>query len=155
MRDMTNGYSIFKFRRPLEEEITTLFFLPCKDRISEIKRDRELKNMTDNGYICAGFVNVDKETYLNARLDETVRQFCENEKFRMDCVQKFSSGSMSLQTFTDTMRLVDDFKWTCLTNIYGQVRRLLYREEFDVRNEIALQLFDGLNGNNDLLKSIV
>lgn len=155
MRDMTNGYSIFKFRRPQEEEIVTLFFLPCKDIVDKIARDRELKSMVDNGYMCAGFVNVDRETYLNARIDETVRQFCENERFRTECVERFSAGGMSLKTFTDTMRLVDDFKWTCLTKIDMQVRRVLNREGFDVRNEIALQLYDGLHGNNDLLKQLI
>ena len=40
------------------------------------------------------------------------------------------------------MRLIDDFKWTCLSKLEQQVRRLV-REDFTVQNEIALQLYDG------------
>ena len=125
----------------------TEFFLPEKCLIDKLQRLKTLSEYSKNGYVCAGFVAVDKETYLNARLNETVKEYCDNEAYRRDTQERYYQNSLSNKVYFETMRLIDDFKWTCLSKLEQQVRRLV-REDFTVQNEIALQLYDGLHGLN-------
>lgn len=138
---------IYKFRRPQEDAYVTEFFLPEKCLIDKLQRLKTLSEYSKNGYVCAGFVAVDKETYLNARLNETVKEYCDNEAYRRDTQERYYQNSLSNKVYFETMRLIDDFKWTCLSKLEQQVRRLV-REDFTVQNEIALQLYDGLHGLN-------
>lgn len=138
---------IYKFRRPQEDDYVTEFFLPEKCLIDKLQRLKTLSEYNKNGYVCAGFVAVDKETYLNARLNETVKEYCDNEAYRQDTQERYYQNSLSNKVYFETMRLIDDFKWTCLSKLEQQVRRLV-REDFAVQNEIALQLYDGLHGLN-------
>lgn len=101
-------------------------------------------------YAIQGDLSQCKVTYLNARLNESVREYCENEDYRKEVVGQYHRSVISNQVFFDTMRVIDDFKWTCLKKIEMQVRRII-REDFDVQNEVALQLFDAVHGNNSLL----
>ena len=138
---------IYKFRRPQEDDYVTEFLLPEKCLIDKLQRLKTLSEYSKNGYVCAGFVAVDKETYLNARLNETVKEYCDNEAYRRDTQERYYQNSLSNKVYFETMRLIDDFKWTCLSKLEQQVRRLV-REDFTVQNEIALQLYDGLHGLN-------
>ena len=138
---------IYKFRRPQEDDYVTEIFLPDKCLIDKLQRLKTLSEYSKNGYVCAGFVAVDKETYLNARLNETVKEYCDNEAYRRDTQERYYQNSLSNKVYFETMRLIDDFKWTCLSKLEQQVRRLV-REDFTVQNEIALQLYDGLHGLN-------
>lgn len=147
---MTGEYAILKFRKPQDNDIVTEFLLPDKSLFDKMARLKTLADYRVNGYICCGFVTVDKETYLNARLNESVREYCENEDYRKEVVGQYHRSVISNQVFFETMRLIDDFKWTCLKKIEMQVRRLI-REDFSVQNEVALQLFDAVHGNNSLL----
>lgn len=149
---MEKEYMIYKFKQPQQEEIMTEFFLPDKSFLDKVRRVKRLAEIREEGYICAGFVRVDRETYLNARLAETVKDYCENEKYREEVLYRYQEEqSMTSQVFFDTMRLIDDYKWTCLRKIQMQVRRIL-NSGLEVWNEIALQLYDGICGNNSLLK---
>ena len=138
---------IYKVRRPQEDDDVREFFLPEKCLIDKLQRLKTLSEYSKNGYVCAGFVAVDKETYLNARLNETVKEYCDNEAYRRDTQERYYQNSLSNKVYFETMRLIDDFKWTCLSKLEQQVRRLV-REDFTVQNEIALQLYDGLHGLN-------
>lgn len=142
-------YLIYKFRRPQTEEYVTEFFLPETCLADKIHKAKTLSDYQKNGYMCAGFVAVDKETYLNARLAQTVKDYCDNEAYREEVQRRYFQCEMSSRTFFDTMRLIDDFKWTCLSKLEQQVRRLL-REDFSVQNEIAIQIYDGLHGMNSM-----
>ena len=138
---------IYKFRRPQEDDYVTEFFLPEKCLIDKLQRLKTLSEYSKNGYVCAGFVAVDKETYLNARLNETVKEYCDNEAYRQDTQERYYRNSLSNKVYFETMRLIDDFKWTCLAKLEQQFRRIV-REDFTVQNEIALQIYDGLHGLN-------
>lgn len=140
---------IFKMRKPQDNEIVTLFFLPDKSVFDKFRRMTELAEYRANGYMCSGFTCVDKETYLNARLNETVKDFCENEEYRRDVLDRHSRGLLSETVFFETMRLIDDYKWTCLKKLSMQVRRLV-RDDYEVQNEMAIQLYDAMNGRNSV-----
>lgn len=148
---MEQQYMIYKFRQPQSEEVMTEFFLPDKTWLDKIERVKKLAEIRAAGYICSGFVRVNKETYLNARLEETVREFCGNEKYREKVLHQYQvERTMTSQVFFDTMSLIDSFKWSCLHKIEMQVRRLL-NSGLEVWSEIALQLYDGIKGNNSLI----
>lgn len=140
---------IYKFRKPQEEEYVTEFFLPDKCLVDKLSRTKTLAEYRANGYVCAGFVSVDKETYLNARLNETVKDYCANEDFRQDVQEKFNQCSITSKVYIDTMRLIDDFKWTCLSKLDRQVRRIV-NEDFCIQNEVAVQIYDALHGLNSV-----
>lgn len=151
---MEENYMIYKFRLPQQEEVLTEFFLPDKTWLDKIERVKRIAEIRAEGYICSGFVRVNKETYLNARLEETVKEFCSNENYREKVLHEYQvEKTMTSQVFFDTMRLIDDFKWTCLQKIQMQVRRLI-NSGLDVWNEIALQLYDSINGNNSVIIGI-
>ena len=151
---MEENYMIYKFRLPQQEEVLTEFFLPDKTCLDKIERVKRIAEIRAEGYICSGFVRVNKETYLNARLEETVKEFCSNENYREKVLHEYQvEKTMTSQVFFDTMRLIDDFKWTCLHRIQMQVRRLI-NSGLDVWNEIALQLYDSINGNNSVIIGI-
>ena len=151
---MEENYMIYKFRLPQQEEVLTGFFLPDKTWLDKIERVKRIAEIRAEGYICSGFVRVNKETYLNARLEETVKEFCSNENYREKVLHEYQvEKTMTSQVFFDTMRLIDDFKWTCLQKIQMQVRRLI-NSGLDVWNEIALQLYDSINGNNSVIIGI-
>ena len=151
---MEENYMIYKFRLPQQERVLTEFFLPDKTWLDKIERVKRIAEIRAEGYICSGFVRVNKETYLNARLEETVKEFCSNENYREKVLHEYQvEKTMTSQVFFDTMRLIDDFKWTCLQKIQMQVRRLI-NSGLDVWNEIALQLYDSINGNNSVIIGI-
>ena len=148
MTKTENGYAIYKMKNVTTGEIITEFFLPVKDLRGSFDKRQRLARLNTDGYVCCGFVNVDKATYLTARLNETVNEFCQNDQYRQEFRQSYADRYLD-ETFYETMRLIDDFKWTCLRKLDQQVRRLIC-EDMDVQNEIAVQLYDALHGRNSI-----
>lgn len=140
---------IYKFHLPDEEEYVTEFFLPDKSLTDKLLRLKKVSDYQKEGYMCVGFIAVDKETYLNARLNVTVKNYCDNESYREDVLNRYFQSGMSSKVFFDTMKLIDDWKWTCLSKLEMQVRRLL-REDMTIQNEVAIQIYDGLHGMNSM-----
>lgn len=139
---MKNGsYMIYKMINTKGEE-ETLFFLPevDEDKLKrKLARLLEVQNYKNNGYSVFGILYVDKETYLNARLDYRVKEYCQ-----LDIAEQETRGrkyQMTPEVYFQTMQMIQDSKWTCLKTISMTIRRLV-REDFDVYNEIGLQLYD-------------
>ena len=138
---MKGDYMIYRLVKSTGEE-ETLFFLP------EIDEDRfrrkmcrllELQAYKSQGYEVYGILYVDKETYLNARLDYRVKEYCQLDQSERDT--RLRQREMTPETYLLTIEMIQDQKWTVLKQISMLMRRLI-REDFDIHNEIGIQLYD-------------
>ncbi len=132
---------IYKLQRENPEDMVTKFFLPDDSLSRYFNRLAELSQMRENGYLVMGIAYVDKQTYLNERLNETVREYLYMDSSEEDTKWKYRCGEMTREVALKTLEMINDHKWTLLKVMASQIRRLM-REDFDVDNEIAIQLYD-------------
>lgn len=135
------NYMIYKLQRENPEDMVTKFFLPDDSLSGYFNRLAELSQMRENGYLVMGIAYVDKQTYLNERLNETVREYLYMDNSEEDTKWKYRCGEMTREVALKTLEMINDHKWTLLKVMASQIRRLM-REDFDVDNEIAIQLYD-------------
>lgn len=133
-------YMIYKLYRKDPEDMVTEFFLPDNPK-RKVRRLASLASYKKEGYLVFGIMYVDKESYLNARLTATVEDYIYEDQMEQETRRKYKYGQINKDVYLDTLKLIQDFKWTCLKKIDMQIRRMV-REDFDVENEIALQLYD-------------
>lgn len=139
---MTRGnYMIYKMVRRDPEDKVTLFFLPDDSLRRVLERQLQLASMKEQGYLTIGIAYVDKETYLNQRLNETVKEYLYLDESEYDTKMKYRRGEITRETALKTLEMINDHEWTLLKVMASQIRRLI-REDFDVENEIAIQLYD-------------
>lgn len=139
---MTRGdYMIYKFYSEENQDMVTEFFLPddCLKRV--MGRLLTIQSYKDRGYLIMGVVFVDEESYLNARLNDTVEEYLYMDREEQDTKRKFRTGQMSEEVALETLELIQDHKWTLLKKIHSQIRRM-NRKDFSVHNEIAIMLHD-------------
>lgn len=135
------NYMIYKLQRENPEDMVTKFFLPDDSLSRYFNRLAELSQMRENGYLVMGIAYVDKQTYLNERLNENVREYLYMDNSEEDTKWKYRCGEMTREVALKTLEMINDHKWTLLKVMASQIRRLM-REDFDVDNEIAIQLYD-------------
>lgn len=135
------NYMIYKMVRKDPEDKVTLFFLPDDSLRRLLERHLELASMKEQGYLIMGIAYVDKATYLNQRLNNTVEEYLYMDREEQDVRFKLKFHEMDRDVAIKTLEMIQDHKWTLLKKLGSQVRRLI-REDFDVENEIAIQLYD-------------
>lgn len=134
-------YMIYKFYSEETNTYSTEFFLPDDSFQRVMFRILTIASYKEKGCQIAGVLYVDKEAYLNAKLSNVVEEYIYNDQHEQEVRQKYRLGQMSKDVYLETMKCIQDFKWTCLKRIDMLIRRMV-REDFDVENEIALQLYD-------------
>lgn len=135
-------YMVYRMYNAELDDKTTVFFLPDKHDFQRLL-DRKLRllDLKKHGYEVLAVAFVDKECYLNERLNVVVEEYCYVDGTEQDIKAKYRQKEVDYDTFWNTIQCVQDFKWSCLKRIDMLVRRCA-REDFDVWNEIALQLVD-------------
>lgn len=137
----TGKYMIYKFYNRGTDTYETEFFLPDDTFQRMVYRLLTIASYKEKGSQIAGVLYVDKESYLNARLTATVEDYIYEDQMEQETRRKYKCGQLERDVYLDTLKMIQDFKWTCLKKIDMQIRRMV-REDFDVENEIALQLYD-------------
>ena len=137
----TGKYMIYKFYSEETNTYSTEFFLPDDTFQRTVYRLLTIASYKEKGSQIAGVLYVDKESYLNARLNLTVEEYIDNDRYEQEVRQQYRRGQMKREVYLDTMKCTQDLKWSYLKKVDMQIRRIL-REGFDVENEIALQLYD-------------
>lgn len=137
----TGKYMIYKFYNRGTDTYETEFFLPDDTFQRIVYRLLTIASYKEKGSQIAGVIYVDKESYLNARLTATVEDYIYEDQMEQETRRKYKCGQIDRDVYLDTLKMIQDFKWTCLKKIDMQIRRMV-REDFDVENEIALQLYD-------------
>ena len=143
---MAKDYMIYKMENPNIHDEVYYFFLPERgvsydivlDR--KVKRHLELIELNKKGYEIAGILYVDKEEYLNTRLNVAVDEYCKLDREEQEIKSRMYSYYTS-RTMYQTLELIKDRKWTLAKKIAKLVRRLM-KEDLSVYNEIALALSD-------------
>lgn len=139
---MTRGdYMIYKFYNKELDDMTTEFFLPDENLRRVAERLLTIQCLKDRGYLVMGVVYVDKESYLNARLNDTVEEYLYMDKQERETKRNYRCGHMSADVAVKTLEMIRDHKWTVLKKLHMQIRRM-NREDFSINNEIALMLHD-------------
>ena len=123
------------------------FFLPDNAR-RRLERALALQAMKEKGYLVVGMMYVDKETYLNARLTETVNEYKLMNDQEKEIREAFARGENSYRTTLRSLEIVQERQWSLLKKINRQIDRII-NEELEVKNEIAIQL------NDQYLKAIL
>lgn len=132
-------YEVVKLK--LEDSVITEYFLPRTSLERKLDRWSRMNELKSNGYVVLATVFVDKETYLNMRINDTVGDYCYQDKLEQEYRAKYKRGEIDREVYIDTMKAIQDYKWICLKKLDMQMRRL-FREDFDCYNEIAVQLYD-------------
>ena len=132
---------IYRFYNKELDDMITEFFLPddCLRRVAE--RLLTIQCHKEKGYLVMGVIYVDKESYLNARLNDTVEEYLYMDRQERDVKANYRRGDMNQDVAIKTLEMIQDHKWTILKRIHLQIRRM-NREDFSVNNEIALMLHD-------------
>lgn len=135
-------YIIYKLISKNGEEVV-LFFLPEKNTDEVLRRKTyrilTLQSYKSQGYSVFAVAYVDKETYLNAKLDERVKDYCYADRLQNEFRER--RHEVSPDVYFDTIQCCEDNKWTALKQISMIIRRLI-RDDLDVYNEIGIQLYD-------------
>ena len=135
-------YIIYKLISKKGEEVV-LFFLPEKNTDEVLRRKTyrilTLQSYKSQGYSVFAVAYVDKEIYLNAKLDERVKDYCYADRLQNEFRER--RHEVSPDVYFDTIQCCEDNKWTALKQISMIIRRLI-REDLDVYNEIGIQLYD-------------
>ena len=137
----TGKYMIYSFYSKENNTYEKEFFLPDENLQRKLYRLSKIASYKEKGSQIAGVLYVDKESYLNARLNATVEDYIYEDQMEEEVRKKFRRGQIDKDVYIETLGLIQDFKWTCLKKINTQIHRMV-REDFDVENEIALQLYD-------------
>ena len=141
-------YMIYRLFNEELDDMITQFFLPDDSVRRRLNRFAQLQVLKEKGYLVMGILYVDKSSYLNARLTETVNEYIENDKAEQETKKRYNRGEISYQIAFRTLELVQDRKWSLLKRVHKQVNRMI-EEEVDINNEIALML------NDEYLKAIL
>lgn len=90
-----------------------------------------------------------KKERLQTSLNQTVDEYLYNEDHRKEITVKYSHDIIDRELFYETMKAIEDFRWTCLKVIDMKVSRILKSED-TVNNETALELYHALHGMTDV-----
>lgn len=130
-----NGDELLKFYLPEKD-------IPLKEGLRrQISRLLDLDSLKSEGYQVYGILYVTKDVYLNARLDEVVKEYCYLDNSERETRVKYKKGLMSQEVAMQTLELIQDQKWSDLKRINHLIHRMVI-EDIDVENEIALMLND-------------
>lgn len=134
-------YQVYRMYNKENEEYLTEFFLPDDNLISMLNRLNTISSLKSEGFAVIGVVYVNKETYLNLKINDTVDDYCEQDRLEQEYRTRYKRDEISRDVYIDTMKCIQDYKWTLLKKLDMQMRRL-YREGYDCDNEVAIQLYD-------------
>lgn len=80
-------YEVVKLR--LDDSVITEYFLPRTSLERKIDRWSRMCDLKSEGYVVLATVFVDKETYLNLRINDTVADYCYQDKLEQDYRYKY------------------------------------------------------------------
>lgn len=141
MRANVGEYLVYRLYNAEINDFLTEFFLPQSNLVRWYNRAARLLDLQDRGYRVCAILHVDEETYLNMRINRTVEEYLYQDHAEQETRLKYRRGKMTQNVYMDTMKLIKERKWS-LNKILDMQMRRARDKDFDVENEIALQLHD-------------
>lgn len=121
-----------------DDEQVTLFFLPDSLRL---KLNYTVRCYEKDGYSFLAEAHVDRETYYNEKLNDKVRKYCEADRHEQYIREQYRQNLITSDDFYDMVSACENDKWVMLRLMEQLIRRMC-QLDFDVDNEIAIQLVD-------------
>lgn len=141
MRANVGEYLVYRLYNAEINDFLTEFFLPQSNLARWYNRAARLLDLQDRGYRVCAILHVDEETYLNMRINRTVEEYLYQDHAEQETRLKYRRGKMTQNVYMDTMKLIKERKWS-LNKILDMQMRRAQDKDFDVENEIAIQLHD-------------
>lgn len=146
---MKKTYKIYRMEnRKINDEVLK-FYLPEEGVPSKIALKRkagrllELHDLKKKGYVITAEILVNREDYLNTRLNVAVADYCklDNEERQMKTLSSYWVHKLTNKSLCADLEPIVESKRVCLKRIVSLVRRL-NNEDLDIRNEVAIMLYD-------------
>ena len=142
----SGDYEVVTFYHP-EMGYSTEFFTPpttggmhCQIRKLALKL-LVFEDYAERGYEKVCTLKVDQESYINLRLENVVEEYKAQEDTENLIKRQYHAGKCSMNTYIDTMRCTQDYKWTCIKRIDSLMRRL-ERHDYECYSETAIVIYN-------------
>ena len=131
-------YRVFNLISKNDEE--RLFITYTSEEELEKFKSEDVQPYIDRGYVVDSHL-VDKEHYLNAKIDWEVREFCFFDAQEKELKEKALKGDVSVKVLIDTLDLIHAQKET-IARVIGMLIRRIIRENYDVFSELAIAIYN-------------
>lgn len=140
MKMKTGDYKVITLEHP-EMGFLTEFFTPRKDLRALAHMALTIADDLERGYKIVSILRVDKETYLNLRINNVVDEYTYQDQTERNIRASYYRGEVSLKVMKETIFQCESYKGTCLRRLDRLLGRL-EREDFDCYNELAIELYN-------------
>lgn len=145
------NYRVYKLIN--DGDSVTLYFPEVDTVVKKVKVQKELDTYRKSGYQIACVLFVDKETYLNLRIDETVHNILKADNYEQEIKDRYNNREMSIGTYYESLEANNAWRKSNLDKLEKQMKRLLFYEEMNCTNEIAVELFNRIGSNAVISKN--
>ena len=118
-----------------------LFFPPDVDCRDTIYRVAQVHDMTKAGYELDTLMMVDRETYLNVRLEHRVCEYLDNDSYEQETKRRWRDREITDKVALETLTMIQEHKATIMKQM-GMLIRRCQRFDYDIDSELALALYD-------------
>ena len=140
MKMKTGDYKVITLEHP-KMGFLTEFFTPRKDFKALAYMALTRADDLEKGYKIVSILRVDKETYLNLKINNVVDDYTYQDQNERDIISSYSRGEVSLKVMKETIFQCESYKGTCLRRLDILLGRL-EREDFECYNELAIELYN-------------
>lgn len=140
MKMKTGDYKVITLEHP-EMGFLTEFFTPRKDFRALAHMALTIADDLERGYKIVSILRVDKETYLNLKINNVVDDYTYQDQTERDIRASYYRGEVSLKVMKETIFQCESYKGTCLRRLDILLGRL-EREDFECHNELAIELYN-------------
>ena len=133
----------FRVYKLTKADDTTTVYFPDVDTVAKrVKVARRIAEYNKEGYKVLCVLYVDKETFLNLRIDETVHSIVQADRDEQEIRRRFAEREMSKSVYAESMSANAEWRNTCMKKLEKQMKRLMFYEDMECHNEIAVELFN-------------
>lgn len=138
MKTQEKRHYILKFRNE-EGQFKTETLYARDSVLKGLVRESLISDYRKQGFNFVAEFDVTREAYYIAKIDNSVLDYLENEQNRVKVQNDFRECKINKAVYIETMRLIDDYKWTVLSKLHLQMD-IASRKEYNITNELAFDL---------------
>lgn len=142
MQLKTGDYQVYRFYDVKKDSYYTEFYPP-----DNLNLERMFDKLVNNFFLrrqglkVVAVLNVDKESYLNLKLEDITEDYLYQEYVEEEARNKYKMGLIEVGTLKDTLMSCQNYKWTCLKRI-AKVMKRIQREGLVCHSEKGMKLYN-------------
>ena len=142
---MKKTYKIYRMENKMTKDEVLKFYLPEEGVSSKTALKRkagrvlELHELKKKGYVITAEILVNREDYLNTRLNVLVGEYCKLDRSEREL--RLLRSLYTKPNFCRDLEAILEQKRVALKRVISLIRRM-NNEDLDIRNEIALMMYD-------------